>query len=91
MAIIPMLTAIFKAIPALKDLFDQFVVAYTKSQIENIKKDYLNAIKTAINDRDQRDIEKALGSPRAGLPSGNTGAQIVDHVIGVPDAPTTTK
>jgi hypothetical protein len=28
-----------------------------------------------------------LGSQFAGLPSGNAGSHVVDHVIGVPDAP----
>jgi hypothetical protein len=87
MGIIPLLTAIFKMVPALKDLFDQFIVAYTKHQIETIDAAYLAAIKKAINDKDQRDIEKALGSPRAGEQSGIGGTEIRKDLPGVP-APT---
>jgi hypothetical protein len=87
MTILSLLLAIFKAIPALKSLFDELVVAYTQSQIDNIKKEYLYAIQIAISQKDQRDIEKALGSPRAGEASGIPGAQVVDHLPGVPDLP----
>jgi hypothetical protein len=87
MAIIPLLTAIFKTFPILKDLFDRFVAQYTQNQIANMKAEYQSAIKKAILDHDQIDLEKSLGSQFAGLPSGNAGSHVVDHVIGVPDAP----
>lgn len=84
MGIVSLITAILKAIPALKDLFDQFVAEYTRREIANMKAEYQKAIEKAINDRNQIDLEKALGSQFAGLPSGNAGAKIVDSLPGVP-------
>ena len=87
MAIIPLLTAIFKTFPILKDLFDRFVAQYTANQIANINKEYLDAIKQAITAHDQRDLEKSLGSPRAGEVSGVGGTEIRDSLPGFPAAP----
>lgn len=83
MAVFPLILAILKAIPALKSLFDQFAAWYTQKEIENINKEYLNAIAKAISAKDQRDLEKAVGSPRAGEQSGLGGTEIRDSIPGV--------
>lgn len=71
------------AINALKSLVDSFVSFYISMQIDQMKEENRLAIRKAIDEQDQRDIEKALNSPRAGLPSGNAGAVIVSDLPGV--------
>lgn len=75
--------AIFQAIPKLKDLFEALVAEYVAAQIQSMKTEQRAAIKKAIDEQDQRDLEKAIKSPRAGAPSGIAGAVIVDDLPGV--------
>ncbi len=76
---ISLLIAIFKAIPALQKLFESLMALYVQRQIDQMDKELLNAIARALKEKDQRDIEKAIGSPRAGEPSGTPGTVIIDH------------
>lgn len=76
------LLAIIKAIPALKSIFEGLFSLYVQKEIENMKKENRDAIKKAINEHDQRLIERALGNPRAGEASGDAGAVIIDHAPG---------
>lgn len=86
-SILSLLTAIFKAIPVLKGFWDEMVTAYINSQIATMKKENREAIRKAIYEQDQRDIESAIGSPTAGEQSGLPGAVVVDELPGVMQDP----
>lgn len=75
-SVIGLLLAIFKAVPALKALWEQLLVLWLHSQIEGMKKENRNAIKKAIHDYDQRELEGLLGNPRAGEHSGLPGTEL---------------
>jgi hypothetical protein len=74
---IPTILGILKAIPILDSWFQNLMVAYTKSKIDSMKKENRDAIREDIQNHDQRELEKAIGSPTAGLPSGDPGAVIL--------------
>jgi hypothetical protein len=78
--LVALLLSIFKAVPALKQLWDQLISAYIATQIETIKKEYREAIRKAIYEHDQRDLESAIGSPQSGKISGIPGAVVVDNI-----------
>lgn len=84
MTVVGLILAALKAIPALKDLFDEIASAWVAYSIASMKKELADAIVKATKEHDQRDLEKYIGSPRAGLPSGDKGAEIVDELPGVP-------
>lgn len=73
------IVALIKAIPALKDLWDQLVSFYITTEMNNLKQENRNAILQALIQHDQRAVERALNSPSAGKPSGDAGAVIVDN------------
>jgi hypothetical protein len=82
--------ALFNAIIALasmfkigKELLDSFAVYYFQKKLAEMKEENRLAIKKAIEEHDQRDIEKALGNPNAGEASYAAGSEIVDHLPGV--------
>lgn len=75
--------AIVKAIPALKDLFDQIVAAYVSSQIQGMKQAHRDGIRKAVQEQDQRDLERAIGNPQAGEHSGLPSTEIRDSLPGV--------
>ena len=80
--------AIITAIPALNSMFQTLVTAYTASKLAQMKRENVDAIRKAIYEFDQRNLESAIGSPTPGQPSGDAGAVIIDHPpagIGVPD------
>ena len=81
------IVAIINLIPQLKAGFEALMAYYVQTQIASIKKEYSDAIRKAIDEHDQRDLERAIGSPRAGLPSGLNGTHIVDSIPGVPAEP----
>jgi len=70
--------AIIKAIPSIKSLVDSFVSYYVGQQIAAMKKENKDAIRKALNEHDQIDLEKALGNPSAGEVSNNPGTSIID-------------
>lgn len=76
-AIFNFLLALFKIIPVLKGFWDDLVTMYIERQIENLKAENKAAIRKAIDEKDQRDIEKLLGSDHTGMPSGISGTTIV--------------
>lgn len=82
MTVLSLLLAIFKAIPSLKSWWDEIVSAYIAQEIINMKKELSSAIQKAANG-DQRNTETYMGSPRAGLPSGEPGSIIVPSLPGV--------
>lgn len=82
-SVFAIILGVLKAIPPLKDLFDRFLVFYAERQIANMKKENVEAIRKAMDEQDQREIEKAMGSSKAGEPTGVPGSRIVDSVHGV--------
>ena len=78
-----LLLAIFKAIPALEKWFQDLSALYIASRIESMKQENREAIKKAIEAQDQRDLERAIGSPKAGEHSGLPGTEIRDSLPGV--------
>jgi len=74
--------ALIKAIPVLDKAVRGFIAYYSVKQIEWYRKELHEAIEKAVKTGETRDIENAIGSPRAGKPSGQTGADFSD-----PDAP----
>lgn len=83
MEIVALITGIVKAIPILDKWVEQFMVYYFNKSIDKMKLDNFKAIKKAINEKDQRDLEKNIGNPNAGNPSGDAGSEIVDDLPGV--------
>lgn len=83
MSIIALIITIAKALPVLNEWLHKFVELYIQAQIDSLKKETRQAIKKAIEEQDQRELEKVMGSSKAGLPSGIEGVQIVDHLPGV--------
>lgn len=74
--VVGLLTAIFKAVPKLKEWFDQLLVMYTESQIDSMRRENYEALRKAIRAKDQRDLEKAIGHPEPGRPSNDAGTII---------------
>lgn len=76
--------AILKAIPAIRDFFEAVALAYYESKLAEMKRENKEAVDKVKYENDQRDIEKILGTERAGKPSGLPGTVIVD-ASGLPD------
>lgn len=79
MQVFPMLLALLKAIPALKNLFDRFMVWYTEREIASMQKENALALVKVVKEHDQRDLEKAIGNILPGKPSGDAGSRIVPN------------
>jgi hypothetical protein len=75
--------AVFKAVPILKEVWDQLIALYISREIAAMKQENKDAIRKAMDEHDQRDIEKALGSKRAGEHSGSTDTVVVDSLPNV--------
>jgi len=86
MSVFSAILAVIKAIPALKSWWDEFAAWYVAHEIASMKKELSEAI-YAASKGDQRNLEKFIGSPRAGLPSGEHGSEIVDSLPGVGKLP----
>lgn len=78
------LVAFFKAIPIVNSWVQTFVVWYVNSQIDAMKAEDVAALKKAVIEKDQRDLEKAIGNPNAGGASGIPGVEHRDTLPGVP-------
>lgn len=83
MTILKAIIAVIVAIPTIKGWFDSLVKMYVEQQIASWRAEDRAAIKKAIDEQDQRDIEKALGSSHAGEPSGIPGTEIRETLPGV--------
>ncbi len=83
MEIISLLLGIVKLVPIVDKWIQDFIVAYTNSRIDSMRAENFEAIKSAIEKQDQRNIEKAMGNPNAGLPSNDAGTSVVDSIPGV--------
>jgi len=84
-AIVSLLIAIFKAIPALERQWDAAVVAYIKQRRDVLRKETRDAIKKALDDQDQIDLENSMGAVEAGQQSHRPGAVLVDSLPGLRD------
>ena len=83
MSVLSIILAALKAIPALKSWWDELVAAYVAHEIANMKAELSKGVYEASKG-DQRNLEKYIGSPRAGEESGLPGSHIVDELPGVP-------
>lgn len=81
--VLAVLLAFFKALPILKTFWDGLVAAYIAREVSKMKKENVEAIRKAVDEHDQREIEKLLGSPKAGLPSGIPGTEQRDSLPNV--------
>jgi len=81
--ILQLLLAIFKAIPKVKEMFDDLVAMYLAVKIQELKDENKEMIAKAFLEKDQRYIENLLGSKRAGKASGYEGTEVVDSLPGV--------
>lgn len=75
--------SLIQSIPVLVDLVERFVALYVASRIGSMKKEHREGIKKALAEQDQRDLERAIGSPVAGLPSGVPGTEVRPTLPGV--------
>jgi len=78
-AVISAILALAKAIPIINQWIEELTTAYAVSKMAALKKENLDAIRKAINERDQRDLEKAVGNHHPGEPSGDAGSVIIDE------------
>ena len=84
MTVISSVIAVIKAIPVVKEWFDSLLAMYVRSEIASMKKENREALRKAIDEQDQRDLEKAIGNPNPGEHSGIPGTEIRDKLPGVP-------
>ncbi len=75
--------AIIKAVPSLKSWWDQLVALYVADQLDKFQKADRDAIRKAVYEHDQRDLEGQIGNINPGKPSGLPGTHIVDSLPGV--------
>lgn len=76
-SIIAGILALAKAVPIIDSWIQQLSTAYLQQQISTMKQANIDAIRLALVAHDQRGLENAIGSPTAGLPSGDAGSTII--------------
>lgn len=76
------LYALLKAVPIFNKWVQDFFVFYAQKQTEWAYAAISKGVTKAFRDGDQRDLEHAIGSPRADKPSGHDGVEYDD-----PNAP----
>lgn len=72
--------AIIKAIPILQKWFEELFVLYFNMQVDSMRAENVKAIRKAIDEKDQREIEKALQSTLAGKRSSEVNSVIIDDI-----------
>lgn len=82
-AFLSALLAIFKAVPTLKTWWDQLLTMYVKHSINEMHEADKEALRKALNEHDQRDLETQLGSTISGEASGAPGTELRDTLPGV--------
>jgi hypothetical protein len=82
-AAVALLTAIFKAIPYLKQVWDSIVAEYIAHEYATMKKEDQDAVKKALETHDQRELERLLDPATAGEHSGAPGTIIVPDLPNV--------
>lgn len=76
-AIVGGIVAIAKAIPAVERLVSLLVEEWTKIEIEKWNEERRQALRKLLDEQDQRDLERVIGNPKAGKPSGDSGAVVL--------------
>lgn len=76
--------AFIKAVPVIKKWVEQLIALYVAQQIKAMREADREAIRKAVYDFDQRDLEKQIGSTKPGEPSGLPGTHIRDSLPNVP-------
>lgn len=76
MDIISIILGILKAIPIIDSWYQKLSAAYIADAIARMKSENLDAIRKAITNHDQRDLEAAVGNPHPGEVSGDAGSTI---------------
>lgn len=74
--VVQLIIAILKAFPVVRD-------AVFNEQIKDMKRENRDALRKAIEQQDQRDLEIAMGSTKPGKPSGIPGTEIVSDLPGL--------
>jgi hypothetical protein len=85
--VLSLLLALFKAIPALKDMWERLLAMYIERQQAMLKEELRLAIYNAIHQKDQRGIEEVIRNPNHGKPIEIPDSQIVDSLPGVAPHP----
>lgn len=75
--------ALLKAIPTIKQWVDAFISMYVQHEISSMHENDKKAIRKAINEHDQRDLEKQIGNSNAGEESHLPGTELRDSLPGV--------
>lgn len=81
--ILAIIMAIAKDVPIVDGWIKQLTTAYMLAKIAKMDKANRDALKKAIEEGDQRDLEIAMGSSGAGEMSGVPGSVVVDKLPGV--------
>lgn len=81
-AIFGAIVGLIKAIPIFDQWFQQLAALYVSERIHSMKQENVDALRKAVAEKDQRDLEKAIGNPNPGAPSGF--GDIRDSLPGVP-------
>jgi divalent metal cation (Fe/Co/Zn/Cd) transporter len=68
--IIAVVLAASRAVPIIDTWIQLLITAYVNYAVDRMSYENWTALKKAVNDKDQRDLEKAIGNPNAGEPSG---------------------
>jgi hypothetical protein len=82
---------VIKAIPILDKWADLFTNYYVMKAIENLKEEDWAAIRKAIDEQDQRNLEKQIGNKKPGEPSNLPGVDLRDTLPGVGVVPNSDK
>jgi aminoglycoside N3'-acetyltransferase len=82
---IELLVSVFKAIPIIWTMIDRFAALWVQFRVWQMREENRDAIRKAIDTKDQRPIENAVGNPGAGKPSGIAGGELRDSLPGVRD------
>jgi len=75
--------ALIKVIPGAIEFFKSLLGLYVEEKCAGFRTELRDALKNSLITGDQRDIEKAIGSPHAGEVVFAPGSVIVDHLPGV--------
>lgn len=67
--------ALLNAVPKLKELWDEALVLYIKNEIKKMREKDIQAIRKAVFEHDQRDLEKQLFGDSSGKTSGIPGTE----------------
>jgi len=80
------LLALIQAIPVVDKWVQQFIVYYVSKRKNEMKAENTAALRKALDEKDQRDLEKAVGNPHPGEPTSFPGTELRDTLPGVPDS-----